>query len=110
MTDPFSVRVDYDGTVTSMVLAGEIDLAARDAVSAALAEALSDRTATRRLVVDLSGVSFIDSSGLSAAIVVPARAAEDLGVGFEVVSGADVSRALEVSGLDRFVRRGEDGL
>jgi anti-sigma B factor antagonist len=109
VTAPFSVRVYYDETVISMVLTGEIDLAARDAVGAALADGLAERPTIRRLVVDLSGVSFIDSSGLSAAIVVPARTAEELGITFEVVTGEGVLRALELSGLDRFVRRGEDG-
>jgi anti-anti-sigma regulatory factor len=48
-------------------------------------------------------VTFIDSSGLSAAIVLAARAAENAGISFTVVPGPGVTRALEVSGLDQFV-------
>ncbi|MEY2420593.1 MAG: anti-sigma factor antagonist [Acidimicrobiaceae bacterium] len=106
MTESFSVRVDRGDAVTTVTLTGEIDLTTRAAIDEAVAEALAEPRAPR-LVVDLRAVTFIDSSGLSAAIVVPARAAEDAGLDFKVMSGPGATRALEVSGLDRFVQHDE---
>jgi anti-sigma B factor antagonist len=102
MTEPFSVEVHRDGGTTTIVLSGEIDLAAQPAIADALVEAMTEPAAPR-LLVDLSGVAFIDSSGLSAAIVLPARAAQEAGITFKAIPGPGVARALQVSGLDRFV-------
>jgi anti-anti-sigma factor len=106
-TEPFSVGVHRGETSTAIVLAGEVDLAARDAIADALAEAIREPVAPR-LLVDLRDVTFIDSSGLSAAIVLAARAADSAGISFTVVPGPGVIRALEVSGLDQFVAPSAD--
>jgi anti-sigma B factor antagonist len=102
VSEPVSVRVHRDDRTTTIVLSGEVDLAAHPALADALAEAMTELAASR-LVVDLGAVTFIDSSGLSAAIVLPARAADDAGITFNAISGPGVARALQVSGLDRFV-------
>jgi anti-anti-sigma factor len=102
VSEPFAVDVRREEMTTTIVLSGEIDLAAQSALAAALAAALREPAAPQ-LLVDLSAVTFIDSSGLSAAIVLPSRAAHDAGIGFSAISGPGVARALKVSGLDRFV-------
>jgi len=48
-----------------VVLRGEIDLAAAERLGAALAEAMA---AGSRIIVDLSGTSFMDSTGVNALI------------------------------------------
>ncbi|MBV8936075.1 MAG: STAS domain-containing protein [Alphaproteobacteria bacterium] len=51
-----------DGDAVTVVLAGEFDLAMADPIRKALARAMREPPA--RLILDLSGVTFIDSSGL----------------------------------------------
>jgi anti-sigma B factor antagonist len=79
-------------------LAGEIDLHVAPRLSDELEGAIAD--GAHRLVVDLSGVSFIDSSGIATLV----RAAERLRIrGAELVLVCDdhrILRALEVTGLD----------
>lgn len=50
---------------TVVSVTGDVDLGCADALRRVLAEALED---TRRLTVDVAGVTFIDSSGLSALV------------------------------------------
>lgn len=79
-------------------LAGEIDLHVAPRVGEELDRAIAK--GARRLVVDLGGVSFIDSSGIAVLV----RAAERLRPrGAELVLVCDdrrILRALEVTGLD----------
>jgi anti-sigma B factor antagonist len=79
-------------------LGGEIDLHVAPRLSEELHGAIAN--GARRLVVDLGGVSFIDSSGIAALV----RAAERLRArGAELVLVCDdhrILRALEVTGLD----------
>jgi anti-sigma B factor antagonist len=81
-----------------LVVAGAIDLASRDEIVTAAQTALNDAS-TKALVLDLSGVTFIDSTGIGA-IIGLAGEAEDLGRGFRLRRPSDrVSRILEVTGL-----------
>jgi len=63
----FAVRADSEGVLW---LAGEFDLAAIDDFEAAVG-AVTD--AQRELVLDLSELTFLDSTGLRAFLVVAAR-------------------------------------
>jgi len=56
-----------------VVLEGEIDLSTADALSTLLAEVLAERP--RRLVVDLAGVSFLDSTGIKCLLIATDSAA-----------------------------------
>lgn len=56
------VRARHDADVVVVALAGEFDIAVAEPVRDTLACAL--REPRRRLIVDLSGLTFIDSSGL----------------------------------------------
>ena len=81
-----------------LVVAGSIDLASRDALVEASREALKsiDRAA---LVLDLAGVTFMDSTGLSALVEIDGDAL-DAGVEFHLRAvSRQVRRLLEVTGL-----------
>jgi anti-sigma B factor antagonist len=95
--DPI-VGVSENGGAVVVRLAGELDLYNTPAVKEALADALG-RTAAR-LVIDLSDVTFIDSTALGALV----EARKQLGSGdrFALAApGLEARRALEVSGLDQ---------
>ena len=86
-----------DGAVV-VSLVGELDLYNANVVRDRLAAAAGD--GSERLVVDLSGVTFIDSTGLG--VLVEARSRLANRSGFLVVApGMEARRALEISGLDR---------
>jgi anti-anti-sigma factor len=101
--DPIDLRPDFHidiadvgGQTRLLVVHGEIDLAVRES----LACALDDAVATgRRIVVDLSGVSFLDSTGIRALVRTAAGGAD--------VSVLNPQRAvrhtLEVSGVDHLI-------
>jgi anti-sigma B factor antagonist len=95
--EPVKEVVSRDGAVV-VRLAGELDLYNADAVRAALFEAASD--AADRLVVDMAGVSFIDSTALGVLIEARSRL-ENRSAFFLAAPGLETRRALEVSGLDR---------
>jgi anti-sigma B factor antagonist len=79
-------------------LAGELDLYNAEEVRRALLETLAD--APDVLVVDLEGVTFIDSTALG--VLIEARSRMDDRSGFRLAApGLEARRALEVSGLDR---------
>lgn len=80
-----------------LVLEGEIDMASSSHLIAALNEAVTD--AVRSLVVDLSAVDFMDSTGL-ALLLGAYRRLRRRGLGFAVVSpGGPVRRVFEVTDM-----------
>ena len=86
-----------DGAVI-VSLAGELDLYNAEEVRRALLDSLTD--SPELLVVDLKGVTFIDSTALG--VLIEARSRMNDRSGFRLAApGLDVRRALEVSGLDR---------
>jgi anti-sigma B factor antagonist len=90
--------VEENGAVTVVHLTGELDLYNAHVVRDALAEATAG--SPERLVVDLSGVTFIDSTALS--VLIDARKALANRRGFLLSTpGIETRRALEVSGLDK---------
>ncbi|HYZ76183.1 MAG TPA: STAS domain-containing protein [Gaiellaceae bacterium] len=92
------LRVSESGDAVVVVLTGELDLYNTPAVREALRRAVGQ--APRRLVVNLSDVTFVDSTALGA--FVEARSALADGHAFVLAApGLEVRRALEVSGLDR---------
>ena len=84
-----------------VAVTGELDLYSAEQVQRALAEAIDD--AAESVVVDLMGVSFMDSAGLS--VLVSASNALRLS-GWKLVVAADdrrILRVLEITGLDRTI-------
>ncbi|MEO7371547.1 MAG: STAS domain-containing protein [Ilumatobacteraceae bacterium] len=94
-----SCAVDLETTASAIVvrLAGELDMADADRV----AQVLRDATSAGRPIVrlELSGLSFADSSAIKA-IILGAQSAAQRGVTFELVNPhRRVRRLLEVTGL-----------
>jgi anti-sigma B factor antagonist len=93
----FEVSVERAGTTAIVRLAGELDLA----TAPELAEVLHGlEPECQRIILDVTGLEFIDSTGLRLAVVEHDRSAAD---GFEfVIAGAagSVLRVLRLTGLD----------
>jgi anti-sigma B factor antagonist len=93
----FDIAVEHAGTTAIVRLAGELDLA----TAPELTEVLHGlEPACERVILDLTGLQFIDSTGLRLAVTEHGRAAED---GFEfVIAGAAgaVLKVLRLTGLD----------
>ncbi|MGH3054061.1 MAG: STAS domain-containing protein [Gaiellaceae bacterium] len=86
-----------DGAVV-VSLAGELDLYNAEEVRGALIEACAGEP--EKLVVDLQGVRFIDSTALG--VLIEARSRMTERSGFRLAApGLEARRALEVSGLDQ---------
>jgi anti-anti-sigma factor len=99
---PFDVRLERrDGGVV-VIATGEIDLWSAPEVNAALA---AHGTSDGRVVLDLRGVTFMDSSGLGLIVEATQRARKH-GFQFAVAVGgaSDVYRILEMSGLTKVLQ------
>jgi anti-sigma B factor antagonist len=93
----FDVSVEHAGTTAIVRLAGELDLATAPQVTEALRGL---EPSCDRVILDLTGLEFIDSTGLRLAVTEHSRASDD---GFEfVIAGAAgaVLKVLRLTGLD----------
>ena len=101
VTDAWSAHVFSSGDTTTVVLLGEIDLAAAPEIRRTIANALVSNPA--RLVIDLSGTTFIDSSGLQA-LLIAQQTTRLLTVELSIVATTPhVRRVFESAGLDHLV-------
>jgi anti-sigma B factor antagonist len=90
--------VDRTEGAVVVSLAGELDLYNAEEVRSALLDVSAAEPEV--LVVDLGGVSFIDSTALG--VLIEARSRMSDRQGFRLAApGLETRRALEVSGLDR---------
>ena len=91
-----------DGRCLTLRLMGELDHAAAQTVMPGIEDAVEEYL-PRRCVLDLSGVSFMDSSGI-AVILKPDRLLRQTG-GALALSGVpeQVRRVLDVAGLTKIV-------
>ncbi|WP_054814485.1 STAS domain-containing protein [Nocardia arizonensis] len=81
-----------------LMVTGEVDVASAPRLQAAVEEALREQPPV--LVVDLSGVSFFGSAGLSVLLVATETAPAG---GLRVVASDQVRRPIEVTGLDKLL-------
>jgi anti-sigma B factor antagonist len=98
---PLSVRIEDIGPGTSIVaLVGELDLSTVPRMEAPLLEQLR---ASPGVVVDLSGLSFVDSSGIG--ILIQASRAVPNGSRMHVViaRGSQVERVFHIAGVGEAV-------
>jgi len=97
--DALTVRVEHRDRTTVVAIAGEIDLVTAAGLDEALQAELEAHPAV--LVLDLTGVDFFTSVGLTA-VALAQRGAEDLGVALRVVADSRrVLRPLQITGMDR---------
>jgi anti-sigma B factor antagonist len=75
--DTMSLSLSYDGDVFLIELFGELDLASAPELEQVIARA--EATDAREIVVDLSGLEFIDSTGISLLIRTARRSSMDAG-------------------------------
>ncbi|WP_051367005.1 STAS domain-containing protein [Hamadaea tsunoensis] len=86
------------GAVARLLLDGELDLSTAGDLASAVEESLADRT-LERIVVDLHGVRFCDSSGIEALLVAQDLAAS-AGLPLVTEETSDViTRILKVCGV-----------
>lgn len=94
----FTYGLERAGDEVHLDLGGELDMAATLKLEPIVDDLLDD--GVKRVVADLRGLSFIDSTGFSLLITLNERVTSE---GAELVllrPRQDVSRALEVAGLD----------
>ncbi len=97
MQTHFSVEAHTQGRECVLLVRGELDLAAASSLDAELERAL--RTESNRIVLDLAGLEFIDSTGLSVLVRAQQRA-HDSGRELGLVNlGPQVERLLSLTGL-----------
>ena len=92
-----TLRVVDSGTRRTLILSGELDLASRPLLDEALAHLGQERI--EALVLDLSGVSFMDSTGLHAVLVAEELCAQRGCELLFVRGSAQVQRLFELSGV-----------
>jgi anti-sigma B factor antagonist len=68
---PLRIETARNGDTVTVALSGELDLATANAVKSVLMAA--EETEISRIVIDLSDLSFVDSSGLSVLLRAKAR-------------------------------------
>jgi anti-sigma B factor antagonist len=94
---PLSVRRTLDDGYETLQVEGELDIATAPRMLAALNEALANMVSP--LVVDLSRVVFMDSTGL-ALLMNARRRVMRLGQGFAIVCpGGPISRVFEIADM-----------
>lgn len=94
----FTCEVVTTDDAQVVALRGELDVANADLVKRTL---LASDSST--IVVDLSGLTFIDSSGLTA-LVQAHNAVTRRGCGFEIRGASrDVNRVFEITGLTKLL-------
>jgi anti-sigma B factor antagonist len=91
--------IDPRADATHILLAGEFDIAALPAFHRAIHRAL--KACPVRVVINLDGVTFVDSSGLGA-LVDGYHTTTALGIGYRIGPAATpaVARVFAVTGLD----------
>ena len=99
--DLLSVTVSTSGSLPVVAARGEVDVTS----VAVLEEALDAQfeAGTRSVVVDFLGVTFLDSTGLSALVRAHRRCAASGGRLALVMADPQLLRLLAVTGLDRLI-------
>lgn len=93
------IRSEHDGAAIVYRLRGSLDLATAPSLRAALVEAANE--GKHDIVVDLTELEFLDSTGLGALIGAHRRAMENGGRVRLIVREGPISRLLNITGLMR---------
>jgi anti-sigma B factor antagonist len=102
MADLLTVERDAGTEVTRLTVAGELDVAGGNIVREAMEQAALDRAA--HVLIDLRGVTFLDSSGL-AAVLAAARTLDQHGTTLSSYCppGSEARLVIEMAGVDRLL-------
>ncbi|GAA1034620.1 MULTISPECIES: STAS domain-containing protein [Amycolatopsis] len=93
----FGITLDTAAAEPRVVVTGELDLLTSPQLQEALAGLIADKN-SRRVVADLTGVTFFDSSALNVVLHAQRQAGEQ-NVELEVVPSPAVSRVIELTGV-----------
>ena len=97
MPEELVTSLDRDADTATVALHGEVDVATVDQVRVALTDAIAGRP--RTIVVDLSDLSFIDSTGLGA-LIFGFQRCRDSGIHFRLARPTrGVRQILVLSGI-----------
>lgn len=99
MTDELKIHSESSGNSLLMRLSGSLDVATSPSLKDALAKALHEQGSN--VVVDLTQVEFLDSTGLGALMGAHRRALENGGRLALIVHEGPISRLLTITGLSR---------
>jgi len=103
MDDELSIRILRDGSTATVAAAGEIDLSTVDELRSAVTGAADDDT--DRLRLDLTGIEFIDSTGLGGLLELRSTL-RSRNVTLEIDAGeGPVRQAMEITGLSELLAR-----
>jgi anti-sigma B factor antagonist len=96
------VRIDHEGGRMRLSVSGDLDIGHKERFEAGLKEAHKD--GCNQIVIDLSGVTFIDSTGLGL-LITAWNESKRRGLELEVMLGeaTQVRRTLSLTGVDRFI-------
>jgi len=101
-------RLCREGETVTLALAGELDLAGVDAARERLAEAIESGPA--RVVIDLSELTFIDSTGISF-LLSAVKQDEEGRLSFVACEASAVRRVFAITGVaELFGGDGEDSI
>jgi anti-anti-sigma factor len=97
--EPLSVEIksEHDGNAIVYSLRGSLDFETAPSLRAAMLEAADE--GKHDIVVDLSHLEFLDSSGLGALIGAHKRALENAGRLRVIISAGPIARLLTITGL-----------
>jgi anti-anti-sigma factor len=98
----FHVAVETYNGKSLLRASGEIDLATVEQLDMAVSQVLEE--GHHEIVIDLTGVSFMDSSGIRSLLHNSERINEAGGKLGIVLSGGPVARTLSVTGVDGILR------
>lgn len=102
-SNPLEIAIDRDGDDVRLIVSGEVDLES----SRALSEALSEVVSSRQVSLDLTGVGYMDSTGLRT-ILVAKEELERAGGNLNVVAASNiVNRLIQISGVSELLGQPE---
>jgi anti-anti-sigma factor len=99
---PLEIRTARDGDSVTIGISGEIDIGSADILKAVIRKA--EQTDAATIVVDLSDLWFLDSSGLEVLFRANSRDRQDSGrLSFIPSKHEDVQKLLAITGLSEFL-------
>ena len=93
------INTEHEASVCTLTLNGEIDVYTAPELKAQLGEAID--SGCINVIVDLEGVSFIDSSGLGVLVSALRRARERDGAVRIVCTRENILKIFRITGLDK---------